>query len=150
MYPTISTVLDQQLAAVLTLIFTQLRATLMLSEKTLQIPGWKPFVGRACTVETWPEFARILFICKLWVLNGRDIVSVTRFMMEEGRHSLDELMIIDPIRGVLSRAAFAARGEECYEATKSLTPTDRLLFTRVLLFCVDCEVHLILNPLQNQ
>lgn len=53
-------------------------------------------------------------------------------MMEEGRHSLDELMIIDPIRGVLSRAAFAARGEECYEATKSLTPTDRLLFTRCL------------------
>ena len=142
-YPSLSNIFDQQLAILLTLIFTQLRATLLLSDKTLQVPGWKPFVGRVCTVETWPEFARILFICKLWVLSGRDVVSVTRTLMEEGRHSLDDLLIVDPIRGVLSRAAYAARGEECYEATQSLTPTDRLLFTRCLavLRRLRCSPH---------
>lgn len=97
-YPQLSDVLDQQMAMVLTLVFTQLRATLMLSDRAQRLAGWKPFQGRACTTATWPEFARLAFVCKTWVLSGSDIAMSLRSFFEDGKHSADEVAVADPLR----------------------------------------------------
>ena len=96
-YPQLSDVLDQQMAMVLTLVFSQLRATLALSERSLQLSGWKPFQGRACTTATWPEFARLAFVCKTWVLSGSDAATAVRSFFEDGKHSVDEVTVADPL-----------------------------------------------------
>ena len=121
--PRTSLALDEALAILLLQLFTQLKA--VLTQQDCSVPGWKPFTGRRPNLLTWPEFARLLFVCKTWALNGRDAGSILRVFTEDSRKTVEAAMVVDPMEDVMLKAS-SLRSEEFEKVLAPLSKPDRL------------------------
>lgn len=114
--------LDDIMSILLLHLFTQLKSVLSLQD--IAVPGWRPFTGRRVNRLTWPEFARILFVCKTWALNGRDPTSITRVFMEDSRKTIDAVMLVDPLDDMMKTSTL--RNEEFERVIAPLSKQDKL------------------------
>lgn len=130
--PSNDSLYDSIMSLVIMTCFTQLKAILLQQDKEITVPGWKPFLGRRVNHYTWPEFARILFVCKVWVDNGKDVTAIIRNFVDENRHGIDVFMIADPMDFVLMKGSTSLREEEVDGITSPLNPIDRLHFLHSL------------------